>query len=303
MSTQDDTDDEECLFPGEPVSKKQKINTGRKILKLKLNPSLDSIRDAVLQIGCHVNLMYTLMQMSEYRICQGHQGLQDALQACTKNLIFICGCLNKDFVDLINDKMEVNRLKYPLKVCDNLSIRDSVDKQAFTLPPKNVCYAPDPNAPFEVTAYFDMQKKFRARYHEVLAATHLFALKRNWLYTPKEVLLAIMTEYGELCEAVNWDCSKTRVRDLGLARQHCILMEVADVAIFCLHLARLYRLYMPIIRADPDDVDFSKHSEALKTKVADTDDDRSTASDSTVKTRLAKLPESLPQHADNGNQY
>jgi NTP pyrophosphatase (non-canonical NTP hydrolase) len=181
------------------------------------------------------------------------------------SLLLLTTICNIDLRASIQKKMELNAKKYPAHLCkgksgkyteysdetgitetnqsmldieipEDIELNDSTERQEVGMSPRSVVAAPDVDV--DSSTVPGIAKLIRE-----------FAMERNWskYHTPRNIVLAMMGEVGELAELFQWRGDKNCETDGnnesegGLDWEEKdfdhLEQEVADVAIYCLRLA------------------------------------------------------------------
>jgi NTP pyrophosphatase (non-canonical NTP hydrolase) len=180
------------------------------------------------------------------------------------SLLLLTTICNIDLRASIQKKMELNAKKYPAHLCkgksgkyteysdetgitetnqsmldieipEDIELNDSTERQEVGMSPRSVVAAPDVDV--DSSTVPGIAKLIRE-----------FAMERNWskYHTPRNIVLAMMGEVGELAELFQWrgdnNCETGgNESEGGLDWEEKdvdhLEQEVADVAIYCLRLA------------------------------------------------------------------
>ena len=143
-------------------------------------------------------------------------------------------------------KMNVNKQKYPAKACaankeiqkyTNYSDESGIKKDENKLLATE-CYFDNMKTPFELKMPF---------VHEYLYLSEdisEFARDRHWCqkYTLPNICLAMISEVGELCDAISWKEDHISVNLISKNERDKICQETADICIFFVPMARVMNL-------------------------------------------------------------
>ena len=147
---------------------------------------------------------------------------------------------------LVERKMEVNKAKYPPKLC-----KQTNDIQKYTTYSTVTGIKKDSDLKIYKQSDATAPKAGREAYfqffrHLPLTAekAHTFAVERGWQdkYNGVSISLALMSELGELTSAMNWIDEETKLNDLTINQRDAILRELADITIYVTHIIHTYGL-------------------------------------------------------------
>ena len=178
------------------------------------------------------------------RIQNGHV-LENTLQSFSSLLHLSC-TFSVTLGNLIMAKMGNNRKKYPVDLCLKSQFRGCTGIPKYTLYSNKTLIRRDCELNLDVPSSSNMtfsQHKERFLYDLPLLSDEVkqFAAQRNWLdkYTWQYTSLSLSAEYGELAETVKDSGDYDAVCSINEQQRTSILSEIADVAIFLLHVVRI----------------------------------------------------------------
>jgi NTP pyrophosphatase (non-canonical NTP hydrolase) len=148
--------------------------------------------------------------------------------------------------NLIMVKMGNNRKKYPVDLCLKSQLTGYTGIPKYTSYSKKTLIGRDCELNLDVPSSSNMtfsQQKERLLHDLPLLSDGVkqFAAERNWLdkYTWHYTSLSLSAEYGELAETVKNSGDSDAVWSMNQCQRSSILSEIADVAIFLLHVVRI----------------------------------------------------------------
>jgi NTP pyrophosphatase (non-canonical NTP hydrolase) len=178
------------------------------------------------------------------RIQDGHV-LENTVQSFC-SLLRLSGTFSVTLGNLIMAKMGNNRKKYPVDLCLNSQNRGCTGIPKYTSYSNKTLIRRDCELSLDVSSSSNMtfsQHKDRFLHDLPLLSDEVkqFAAERNWLekYTWYYTSLALSAEYGELAETVQNTGDYDAVCSITEQQRTNILSEIADVAIFLLHVVRI----------------------------------------------------------------
>lgn len=151
----------------------------------------------------------------------------------------ICDSIGVDPVDIVEKKMEINHLKYPVEECKkkaDITKWTKLEQGKAVVIPKLVPKAAKRGCSAAV-AFLRKLNHLNKRVKE-------FSEARDWLrgYTDSRLSLAIIAEVGELAEVFQWaePTAKTNKLDQDTLSDAC--MEVADILLYVIHICRVVEM-------------------------------------------------------------
>jgi len=165
------------------------------------------------------------------------------VKAVTSRMVTVlCGLCDEvgfDLCKVVLGKMELNAVRYP----PGVSLYEGDDVTSWKSRADNM--SGKGRAMEVLSCKLDRKEKrgwnrssFQAGMAELKGEVRKFALQRGFCprYNPLSLTLAIASEVGELCGCLQWLTSNMMVADVAESRMADLLEEVADVAIYCLHV-------------------------------------------------------------------
>ena len=254
--------EDEILYEGESEKKRKRIDYDEQKVEELTNPTISVFKTNVLSILSDIVKLQTEAEKDCYKIppCGKKDCIERIMQHLCKTLLFLAGGLKMSLVLMINEKLLLNRQKYPVKPCETLEgdvsecvrwARKECDKDS--LDDYHMKAAMEGNSASGSHPYFHMIRTFEESYATLLVQVCVFREVRGFKMELKDIFLALINEYGELCETVTWMDESRKMNDLDCDLKQKIVKEIADVAIYSLHLCSMYKVYMPpdgVLRID-----------------------------------------------------
>jgi NTP pyrophosphatase (non-canonical NTP hydrolase) len=201
-------------------------------------------------------VMYLLAELGELAILEVEScGSYFLTEMTFVNKLFeLANLLRIDIVESIKAKMIINKRKYPIDACHG-----KIDK--YTAYSKSTHITK--HAGQSLTAisgkkiFLGDKQNTISGYNEASAGIYLeiltFSKDRDWdkFDTKRNLLLAIATEVGELCELFQWEEDKAKTIDSMGKKWDKAASEIADIFIY---MVKLQRQFLPIAIEDVQDV-------------------------------------------------
>jgi len=154
----------------------------------------------------------------------------------------LAGALDIDLVEVVQQKTEINKMKYPKELC-----LGEVEIQKYTIYSDQTGISRDEDvklsnnqtkrSPVGIPASV-VKKRFEENLPQLMALVTQCSRERGWLenYDTPTLVCSLFCELGELMELIQWKDKSDLVvyHDAmdGLSR------ELADITIYCLHFLR-----------------------------------------------------------------
>ena len=149
-------------------------------------------------------------------------------------IFMITALFGFSIVEILNSKIMINKLKYPIQECLN-DRKISKKKKSFTSKKNPVLYTRR-----IFTTNMDVKQAFLAEFPHLIQITNQFGQERGWQdeYTQENLLLSLAAEFGEAAEILQWMDKETKLKDLQEELVNRIAGEIADITIYLLHMCR-----------------------------------------------------------------
>lgn len=164
-----------------------------------------------------------------------HQAIADIFQS----ILFFAHVTEINLESAILKKMELNARKYPVELCKGKAGK-------YTKYSKETGITTNNQSMLDISVESDASSNGANVAHSKETPRSLqlkirqFALDRKWnkYHSPRNIVLAMMGECGELAELFQWlgDIQDNEIFKSIEDRDHCE-QEIADVSIYCLRLA------------------------------------------------------------------
>ncbi|KAL3936574.1 MAG: hypothetical protein SGBAC_008143 [Bacillariaceae sp.] len=162
---------------------------------------------------------------------------KEELAACMSELLQAlldtATSLNLDIIRSIHNKMALNAKKYPVELCKGKAGKYTQYSNQTGITKDNQSTEQEDSIPHTPISVPEMAKALPALTSEIAA----FARARQWdqFHTPRNLVLAMLGEVGELAELVQWMGDVPA--DFSSKELDKLSQELADVSIYMLRIA------------------------------------------------------------------
>jgi len=167
-------------------------------------------------------------------------------------LLLMTHYLKTSLPKIIFSKMKYNEKKYPIEFCKTSKYLDKYCTSIRTQNP-NVAIA---EKEFTLEIVADIVLKIDQRtlcfcFEGIIVQLEFFSKDRAFTHynTIPNLLLALITEVGELSELLQWRNSDISHWELDMVKKKAICMEIADVAIYTMRLILAYDIVSDVRKA------------------------------------------------------
>jgi len=152
----------------------------------------------------------------------------------------LAGKLDVDLVVAVQQKIEINKLKYPKELCcEEIAIKK------YTAYTQSTGIKNDSDVRLESTAWSHtkvpmeiVRSNFQQHLPVLLASATECSMERGWIgsYSTQSLVCSLFCEMAELMELIQWK-DMSNIDTYGEARDG-LTRELADITIYCIHFGR-----------------------------------------------------------------
>jgi len=216
-------------------------------------------RSCILQVGVstgqlcgvantkHINMM--IKDENSISVNRKHPAvivLVTAMADLLRDVLRATESLQLNLVLSVREKLELNKRKYPVELCKGKAGKYTQYSQQTGITPANQ-FTNKKTKDHTSATNGCFISEFLPALPELANEIIEFATARDWeqYHTPRNIILALLGEVGELAEIVQWKGDENNIK-LSSKELEQLSHELADVTIYLLRLATVCNLVSPL---------------------------------------------------------